>query len=217
MTRVSSSAKRDRQTRVSSSAKRGRQTRILSFAVSSVMLFLFGSTQTHAQAIAQGRLLASDAAPQNNFSQSMDIDGDIAVVSNSTATQPYVFERVNGVWTEVARLAPGESTVDYNYGIDVAVSGNTIAVGALKTGGALPRFGVVYLFEKISGSWTKVAKLTAANANTPQDGIGGSIDLSGNRLVVGDPGFNGLAIQRQGKVQRMFTSKLRQAGNLKVC
>ncbi len=165
-------------------------TRILCFAISGVMLLL-GSAQTHAQAVAQGRLLASDAAPQNNFSQSMDIDGDVAVISNSTGTNPYVFERVNGVWTEVARLAPGESTVGYSYAIDVAVSGNTIAVGSSKSSGALPHFGLVYLFEKINGSWIKVARLTAANANTPQDDFGGNIDLSGNRLVAGEGYFNG--------------------------
>ena len=165
-------------------------TRVLCFAVSSAML-LFASAQTHAQAIAQGRLLASDAAPAASFSHSIDIDGDVAVISNSNSTNPYVFERVNGIWTEVSRLAPGESTAGFNYGYVVAVSGSTIAVGAIKVSGAEPRYGAVHIFEKIGGSWGKVAKLTASDPNTPLDGFGGSIDLSGNRLVVGDAGFNG--------------------------
>ena len=144
----------------------------------------------HAQAIAQGRLTASDAAPATSFSSGMDIDGDVAVISNSNSANPYVFERVNGVWTEVARLAPGESTANFNYGYAVAVSGNTIAVGAVKVGGQ-PLYGAVHIFEKTNGSWGKVAKLTASDPNTQQDGFGGSIDLSATRLVVGDAGFNG--------------------------
>ena len=165
-------------------------TKVLVFAVSSAAL-LFASAQADAQAIAQGRLLASDAAAAANFSHSIDIDGDVAVISNSNSTNPYVFERISGVWTEVARLAPGESTTDFNYGYVVAVSGNTIAVGAIKVSGAQPRYGAVHIFEKIGGSWGKVAKLSASDPNTQLDGFGASIDLSGSRLVVGDAGFNG--------------------------
>ena len=162
----------------------------IGIAVSCVMLLL-SSAQTHAQAISQGRLLASDAAPAASFSHSIDIDGDVAVISNSNSTNPYVFERVNGVWTEAARLAPGESTAGFNYGYVVAVSGNTIAVGAIKVSGAEPRYGAVHIFEKSNGSWGKVTKLTASDPNTSLDGFGASIDLSGNRLIVGDAGFNG--------------------------
>ncbi len=158
--------------------------KILCFAVSGVMLLL-ASAQTHAQAIAQGRLLASDAGPAVSFSHSMDIDGDVAVISNSNSTNPYVFERVNGVWTEVARLAPGESTAGLAYGYDVAVSGNTIAVGAFNPSGG--GTGVVHMFEKIAGAWSKVVKLTPAELGY---GFGANVDLSGNRLVVGDAGFN---------------------------
>lgn len=46
------------------------------------------------EADAQGRLLASDAAPAVSFINSMDIDGDVAVISNSNSANPYVFERV---------------------------------------------------------------------------------------------------------------------------
>jgi len=166
------------------------QIKLVGFAVASAILLLC-SAQIHAQAIAQGRLLASDAAPAASFSHSIDIDGDVAVISNSNSTNPYVFERVNGVWTEVARLPPGESTTDFNYGYVVAVSGNTIAVGAIKVSGALPRYGAVHIFEKTGGIWVKVAKLTASDPNTQLDGFGASIDLSGARLVVGDAGFNG--------------------------
>ena len=62
-----------------------------------------------AQAVAQGRILASDAAPASSFSYNMDIDGDVAVISNSSSTNPYIFVCINGQWVEVARLAPAKA------------------------------------------------------------------------------------------------------------
>jgi hypothetical protein len=91
-------------------------------------------------------------------------------------------------WNELGRLVASDLTGEFGY--TVAVSGDTIAVGAQgddeQAGGA----GAVYVFTKPGTGWadgTQAAKLTASDAAI-NDGLGGSVSISGDTIVAGAAG-----------------------------
>lgn len=150
-----------------------------------------------AQPVPQGRLTASNGFANDRFGRALDLDGDVAVVAGKNGLFPYVWERIGGSWQEVAQLDPGEALGTVIYGYSVAVSGQIIAVGAPEDPTAGPRRSAVHIFEKVDGSWIHTARLTVDEDQT-NDYFGGSVDLSGDRLVVGAEGANVGMAQLQG-------------------
>ena len=153
------------------------------------------------------KLVASDRAPEDLFSWSLDISGDRAIVgayyededennSNSMmwAGSAYIFERnSSGVWNEVQKIVASDRDVMDQFGWSVAISNDYAAVGAnwedhdengLNIVGSA---GSVYIFERNgSGAWNQVQKVVAPVRFT-QDEFGCSVSLSGNLLAVGAP------------------------------
>ena len=80
-----------------------------------------------------------DPAGTNNsyFGSAIAIDGDRAIVgayldhTGSVYTgAAYVMHRVNGVWTQEAKLSPGATPTNTDFGYSVAIDGDTVVVGA---------------------------------------------------------------------------------------
>jgi hypothetical protein len=180
-------------------------------------------------------LKAPNAEANDWFGYSVAISGDTIVVgaysedSNSTAVcnapnfatcnnnlagnagAAYVFERDgSGAWQQKAYLkAPNTGANDY-FGYSVAISGDTIVVGAYgeasnstqvcneftstacdNAGGDGPNnngasdAGAAYVFERNgSGAWQQKAYLKAPNAEA-SDNFGWSVAISGDTIVVG--------------------------------
>ena len=112
------------------------------------------------------RVAASDDDPSDWFGRSVDIYGDIAVVgapgddglaTNSGAA--YVFRRQGDSWVEVQKLdAAGDAEQHDQFGFDVAVERDLIAVGARWDDDAGSDAGAVYLFEWDGMVWTRTEK-----------------------------------------------------------
>jgi hypothetical protein len=132
--------------------------------------------------------------------------GSCAGLSNNSANgagAAYVFERDgSGAWQQKAYLkAPNAEGGDY-FGYSVAISGDTIVVGAYQEASNstavcnAPNFaacdnnsaggaGAAYVFERDgSGAWQQKAYLKAPNAEAG-DGFGYSVAISGDTIVVG--------------------------------
>jgi len=178
----------------------------------------------------QAYLKASNTESGDRFGHSVDIAGDTIVVgawcesSNATGINGdqqdnsaecsgavYVFTREQGVWSQQAYLkASNAEPVDY-FGGAVAISGETIIVGAkaedsLATGvngdqgnsqvglreGAWANSGAAYIFVRENGGWSQQAYLKASNTEQSVehsgDFFGRSVDVSGDSAVVGAPG-----------------------------
>jgi len=151
-----------------------------------------------AQATAAGRakLTASDGAQADHFGSSVSIDGATIVVGAPLADDhgvAYVFVDAGGGWegrpTETAKLEAAEPGFSDFFGYSVAISGDTIVVGAYGAEG--PGFdnrGAAYVFEKPAGGWagqvTESAKLTASDAGLGDD-FGVAVSISGDTIVVG--------------------------------
>ncbi|MGH7186935.1 MAG: putative Ig domain-containing protein, partial [Pseudomonadota bacterium] len=98
------------------------------------------------------------------------------------------------VWTQQEKLIANDGAAGDNFGISVALSGDTVVVGAdSDTIGANAFQGSAYVFTN-SGSWYQQQKLTAADG-AAFDSFGRSVALSGDTVVVGasadDIGTNG--------------------------
>ena len=106
------------------------------------------------------------------------MDVDESAVDSGAA---YVFTRVDGVWDERVKLTASDGEAYDNFGISVAVSGDTVVIGASGDDGAATDSGSVYVFVEPSEGWAaagaETAKLTAPDA-APLDYFGHSVAVS---------------------------------------
>ena len=145
------------------------------------------------------KLTPSDGSAYDYFGQSVAIsDGTLAVGAHkdddkgSSSGAVYLFEKSSpndaSSWSQVAKLTADDGAANDQFGVRVAISDGTLAVGAHYDDDKESDSGSVYLFEKSSpndaSSWAKVAKLTA------DDGAGSarfgySVAISDGTIVVG--------------------------------
>lgn len=134
----------------------------------------------------QAELLRSDTANYDYFGQSVALSGDTALVGtwgkNVFVGAAYVFTRSGTTWTQQAELS---DTGTDAFGWSVALSPNTALVGARMTNvGSADSAGAAYVFTRAGTTWTKQAKLTAADAASDAE-FGSSVALLGDSAVVG--------------------------------
>lgn len=142
-------------------------------------------------------------ANQEDSNQTTITNGSTASIDNSivAAGAVYVFKRNAGVWSQQAYLKTPNPDAGDQFGISVAISGSTIAVGSIYessnqitiTNGSTasgnnstPQSGAVYVFKRSGANWAQEAYIKAPNAEA-NDHFGASISLSGDRLAVGAP------------------------------
>ena len=163
----------------------------------------------------QAYLKASNPNPSNFFGLSVSISGDTIVVgapfessdatgvngnqsntSAPTSGAAYVFVRDGDIWSQEAYLKASNTGNNDNFGTSVAISNNTIAVGASfefsgssgvngdqSDNGALGA-GAVYVYERTGDVWSQGAYLKASNAQAVAR-FGFSVAISGDTIVVG--------------------------------
>ena len=139
------------------------------------------------------KLTPSDGTPLNHFGNDVAISGDTAVVGApkmhwsgfTGAGAAYVFTRVGDSWTEQAKLTASDGVVGDRFGWSVAISGETIVVGAMWDDvDANVDQGSAYVFTRSAGTWSEQGKLTAS-AGVARDEFGISVAVSGDDVVVG--------------------------------
>ncbi len=134
-------------------------------------------------------LVASDAA-FGSFGSSIDLDGDAVVVGayhdNTTVYQggsAYVFERSGAGWQQVAKLVAPDVTSGLEFSNSVAISGDSLVVGAQFSDQPWLGTGAAYVYVRSSGTWSFQQRLAPAELQ-----IGdrfGVVDISGQVVVVG--------------------------------
>jgi hypothetical protein len=125
---------------------------------------------------------------------SIAMDGDTLVVGGQLDGAGYgvvyVYDWDGSNWIESAKLYPadkGSTGAGFGFGYAVAIEGDQIIVGAPWDSSNGAYSGAGYLFERSAGSWHQTAKLIAYDA-AAGDAFGISVDISGDRIVVGAPG-----------------------------
>ncbi|MFK8013928.1 MAG: hypothetical protein AB8G17_00630 [Gammaproteobacteria bacterium] len=153
----------------------------------------------HAAAINElTQLTADDGEALDGFGESLEISGDLLIVGASFAdidgaeTQgaAYVFETDGaGSWTQVAKLTSDDGVEFDQFGIAVAIDGDTAVVGAkgAPIGGNSSQ-GAAYVFRHAPGdtsSWTSVRKLFADSSAGNLAEYGTAVDIDGDTIIVG--------------------------------
>lgn len=136
------------------------------------------------------QLSASDAAANQNLGWSVAVSGDTAVVGawgDQTVKSPpagaaYVFTRSCAVWTQQQKLIPSDGVSADRFGSSVAISGETLMIGACNYN--TPGPGAVYVFTRSGGVWTQQQKLTASDG-TDNSLFGYGLALDGDTAVIG--------------------------------
>jgi hypothetical protein len=134
------------------------------------------------------------------FGRSLDLDegrlvvgapyADPGVNAGGVAT---VFERANdGTWSEVAELVAPLPLPKLNFGVAVAIDGDTLVVGAPNAATPFVGAGAAHVFERASnGAWSHAQALAPSSAGT-QARFGEDVDVSADAVVVGAPGLSSI-------------------------
>jgi len=124
------------------------------------------------------------------------ISGDTVVVGDVWPGLVYVFVRNGTTWSQQATLQASNAAPDDLFGLTVAVSGDTIVVGALfedsdasgvngdQSNDRAPDSGAAYVFVRNGVTWSQQAYLKASNTRT-KDYFGGVVAVSGETIVIG--------------------------------
>ena len=142
------------------------------------------------------KLTAEDGDAGDQFGFSLALGGDTIIVGapgdDELRGAVYIFERSAGeadTWGQVAKMMAADGVANDQFGVSVALDGDTIAIGALGTN---ELSGAVVIFERSSGEasdWEQVAELIPSDS-APNDQFGASIRMDGDLLVAGAPGGN---------------------------
>ena len=183
------------------------------FVMVSLLLF-FGVNDAYAGPFIQTKLTASDAAAGDWFGNSVSVYDDLVAVgarynddNGSNSGSAYVYEKVNGVWTETKLTASDAAAGDW-FGNSVSVYDDLVAVGARYNDDNGSNSGSAYVYEKVNGVWTET-KLTASDA-AAGDWFGNSVSVYDDLVAVGaryndDNGSNSGSAYVYEKVNGVWT------------
>ncbi len=119
-------------------------------------------------------------------SNAIGVNGNRANNSASASGAAYVFVRSSATWTQQAYLKASNTGESHRFGRSVAVSGDTVVVGAHREDGIALNSGAAYVFVRSGSTWTQQAYLKASNTGAG-DEFGFSVAVSGDTVVVGAP------------------------------
>jgi hypothetical protein len=156
----------------------------------------------------QAYLKASNADAADYFGFSVAIDGGTLVVgayledssaaggeANNTASNAgaaYVFTRTGTTWSQQAYLKASNAEENDDFGYSVAVSGDTLVVGASEedssaagseANNTASNAGAAYVFTRTGTTWSQQAYLKTSNADA-SDIFGRSVAIDGDTVVV---------------------------------
>ena len=137
------------------------------------------------------------------FGQGIAIEGNYLAVGspggNLDTGKVYIFERIGGVWTEQAILKNVANPIQGDgFGWSLAMSGNGLIVGAPFDDifGSINEGSFSY-FQRSAGVYDLGVKTfqPLGSGFMPSDFFGWDVDMDGNYIIVGAPGFS----NREGK------------------
>lgn len=144
--------------------------------------------------VEQTILTADDAGLNDLFGKDVDISGDIAVVASRSddvegvddCGSVYVFQRNGDAWSQMDHLIASDYSDGADFGWSVAISGETILVGAQEADPAGTSSGAAYIYTYDGSQW--VEQILSASDGAGQDYFGFSVDIDGDRVLIGAHG-----------------------------
>lgn len=137
------------------------------------------------------KLTASDGAAGDQFGNPVAVDGDTLVVGalgdsdlGVRTGAAYVFVRSGSTWVQQARLVASDRAQGDQFGVDVAISGDSVVVGAISHAHGVSLGGSAYVFVRSGSTWTQQAELLAPD-RASGDQFGSTVAISSDTVVVG--------------------------------
>lgn len=137
------------------------------------------------------KLRPTDLSPSNDYGVSLAVDGRTLVVTDHSSGQikggaAYVYVESAGQWELQQKLTATDGRQNDSVGNAVAISGDTIVVGAQIPSPSDTIPGAAYVFVRDNNKWTQQQKLSAPDvvAGTA-DAFGGSVGVSGDVALIG--------------------------------
>jgi hypothetical protein len=133
------------------------------------------------------KLFPTDGSVAAAFGASVSIHADTIVVGDTEANSngaAYVFFRIQGVWTQQAKLLDPLGTPSKQFGYSVSVFNDTIAVGSRYGRLQGINSGIVCLYSNTNNVWLFKQRLSASDG-ADSDSFGASVAIDGSNLIVG--------------------------------
>lgn len=138
----------------------------------------------------QTKLTANDAAAGDAFGWGIAVAGDTAVIgaprdddNGKDSGSVYVFSRTGTGWQQQAKFVSSDGQAGDLFGISIALSGDTILVGADLNDEKAVNAGAAYVFIRTGNRWQQQAKLTAADG-AQTDIFGVRVALDGDTALI---------------------------------
>lgn len=145
----------------------------------------------------QAKLTADDGEYEDSFGNCVSISGNYAIVGawnddeiGTSSGSAYVFVRSGTVWTQQAKLVPGDGAAYDYFGNCVSISGDYAIVGSHYDDDNGAYTGSAYVFARSDTTWTEQDKLLPSDS-AAYDYFGDSVSISGDYAIVGSGNKDG--------------------------
>jgi hypothetical protein len=149
------------------------------------------------------KLSPADLDINDEFGAAIALDhGRVAIGSpaddddGNSSGSVYMYTRGPSGWELQQKVTAADAAQDEHFGQDVALSGDTLVVGAIDVAGSTPWGGAVYVFRWTGESWRQEAKLTPSGL-LPFGYFGSSVTVDGSRIA-GGAHLDDLAAEQAG-------------------
>jgi hypothetical protein len=121
----------------------------------------------------------------NEDSNAIGVNGDEGNNTTNNSGAAYVFHRNGTEWTQEAFLKSSQSKSEDKFGWSVAISGETIVIGAKGSNFNNEEFfeGSAYVFIKEQDEWVEEARLLSDETEI-DDQFGYSVAISGDNIII---------------------------------
>jgi hypothetical protein len=175
----------------------------------------------------QAKLTAGDANIGDEFGWSVATSGDMAVISavgdddgGEASGSAYVFVRSGAAWSQQAKLTASDAARDDQFGISVAISGDTAAIGAFADDDGSSDInynsGSAYVYTLLQGSGTvtctvmpRLLSITVADGSV----VYGDVDLGATKSTLGLQPVDTQTITNTGNMDEKIEVKCSDAIN----
>ena len=127
-----------------------------------------------------------------NFGQAIALSGNTLAISemgdNSGEGSVHLYEKNGQLWTLVETLMASTTASSPQFGVSLAIDGNTLVVGQMSP-------EEVVVFRRQGGVWSETQVLAAPSAAIPE-GFGGTLSLSGAVLAIGGASLDRVIMYR---------------------
>ena len=138
------------------------------------------------------KVTAADGQEGDQLGWAISMDGDTAMLGAFSASingnfaqgAVYVFERIDGVWTQTQKLVADDGAAQDAFGNSIALRGDTAVIGTTAAVHGNRGQGAVYVFTRENGEWIQEQKLTADDGKV-DDKFGVSVAIDGDTIAVG--------------------------------